>query len=701
MLEAQMRKSFLFVLLLLATVAQAQVQIDAGTTILIDAREPGPIQKAARDLASDMRAVFGKPVRLVHDRAAASATTICITSSYNLPKAVTRPTGWEVLQLKAAADPWPGSPVRQVVVVTGSDVRGVIYAIYEFSHRFLKVDPFYWWTDHAPPRSERVAVPANLDLRKGSPTFRYRGWFMNDEDLMTAWRPGSHENSGISMATWDRVFEALLRSKGNMIIPNTFVFPYEPSVRAAADRGLVITHHHMEPLGLNVYQWPEDKPYSLDMLTAAWRCSVAQHPRDIEVVWTVGLRGRYDRPFWRDTPNVPATPEGKAKLIREAVDRQIAIVRKGWPQPDPMFIMNSWMEGSALMRDGLLKLPPEVTLVWADDGAGLLRDGGQISQGQGIYYHTGVIGGNANNFSERVPIERLHREIGRAAKAGATKYMLLNPANIRPHVMSTRAVMDVAWNTTSNQPADWLTRWSKEQFGPEAAPAVERCYRAYYEAPARYGEGENETIADDFYHQLGRDLLARIMRRDESMPVRFRFLKVSTYPGYTAHVVNMCRAAEPRWAEAARLVEAARPLVPDARREFFQGHVSSQVDLHLHSNRMLRHIAQAASPGVPVASQQVSIQAAAGELRAMLDALRKAEYGKWAGFYTLGDWFVDMPLTLQLAEACLVQLRGQPLSAAQQATLARAERLLRDDTSHVYIKIKAYQQGQKVQFCAE
>jgi hypothetical protein len=60
-----------------------------------------------------------------------------------------------------------------------------------------------------------------------------------------------------------------------------------------------------------------------------------------------------------------------------------------------------------------------------------------------------------------------------------------------------------------------------------------------------------------------------------------------------------------------------------------------------------------------------------------------------------------MPLTLQLAEACLVQLRGKPLSAAQQATLARAERLLREDTSHVYIKIKAYQRGQKVQFCAE
>lgn len=673
--------------------------IDPRTTVLVDSREPAPIQKAARDLVSDMQAVFGKPIRLVHQRADASATAVVIAYSHNLPRSVTKPAGWEVLYLRAAADPWPCSPVRWAIVLTGSDVRGAVYAIYEFSHRFLQVDPYYWWTDHAPPRARRVAVPVNLEVREGPPAFRYRGWFMNCEDLMSAWRPGSHEKSGLAMATWDRVFEALLRSKGNMIIPNTFVFPYEPAVRAAADRGLVITHHHMEPLGLNVYRWPKDKPYTLDLLTAAWKCSVAQHPPGIEVVWTVGLRGRYDRPFWRDIPNAPTTPEGKARLIREAVDRQIAIVRKGWPKPDPMFILNSWMEGSALMRDGYLKLPPEVTLVWADDGAGLLRDGGQISSGQGVYYHTGVLGGNANNFRERVPVERIYRELGRAARAGATRYMLLNPANLRPVVMSTRAVMDVSWNVSSGRPAEWLTRWCREEFGAEAAPAVERCYRAYYDAPARYGDGENETMADDFYHQLGRDLLVRLMRRDESMPVRFHWFKASDYPAYASKVKAMCREAEPRWTAAARLIEETRARVPAGRREFFQSHIATQVNLHLHLNSMLRHIAEAAARGVSNGSQRVSIEAAARELRAALEELRKAEYGKWAGFYTLGDWFVDMPLTLHLAEAYLAQLRGHQLTAAQQSTLSRAERMLRDDSSHLFTRIKAYQDGQTVQFC--
>jgi len=162
----------------------------------------------------------------------------------------------------------------------------------------------------------------------------------------------------------------------------------------------------------------------------------------------------------------------------------------------------------------------------------------------------------------------------------------------------------------------------------------------------------------------------------------------------------MCRQAEPRWEQAARLAEQARPLVPAGRRDFFQAHVATQIDLHRHSNRMLRYIAEAATPGASNASRQVSIAAAIEEVRAMLDALRQGATGKWDGFHTLGDWFVDIPLTMQTADACLAQLRGQTLTAAQKATLARAERLLRDDTSHVYIKVKAYQQNRKVEFCA-
>ena len=151
----------------------------------------------------------------------------------------------------------------------------------------------------------------------------------------------------------------------------------------------------------------------------------------------MGLRGRYDRPFWEDITNAPKDEAGRARIIREAINQQIEIVRKQRPNPPPEFILNSWMEGSGLLRGGTLELPPGVVRVWADNGRGMIEDGGKIAAGDGVYYHTGVIGRNGNNLSERVPVDRIARELGRAVKAGATRYLMLNPSNIRPHAMTT------------------------------------------------------------------------------------------------------------------------------------------------------------------------------------------------------------------------------------------------------------------------
>ena len=164
-------------------------------------------------------------MRVVEKPEAASETVIAVAFSQNRPAAVARPTGWEVLRIQAVANPWPDTPVRQAVVLTGSDVRGTIYAIYEFSQRFLNVDPLYWWTDNPPARRDSVTVPEDFALEPPPPTFHYRGWFINDEDLLTAWRPGTADKTGISLEVWDHLYESLLRLKGDMIIPNTYDLP--------------------------------------------------------------------------------------------------------------------------------------------------------------------------------------------------------------------------------------------------------------------------------------------------------------------------------------------------------------------------------------------------------------------------------------------------------------------------------------------
>jgi hypothetical protein len=205
-----------------------------------------------------------------------------------------------------------------------------MYAVYQFSQQFLGVDPLYWWTDHAPTRRTRVAVGTDVAITSG-PVFRHRGWFINDEDLLTGWTPGERDGTGIALATWDHIFEAILRLKGDMVVPGTWIFPYEPQIKAAADRGLIVTQHHVNTLGLDTYRWPKTKPMSYlsdpKPLEDAWRKSASGYPKDAEILWSVGFRGRTTIPSGRTTRTRRRPMKGvPASFARPSMRR--------WPSSD-------------------------------------------------------------------------------------------------------------------------------------------------------------------------------------------------------------------------------------------------------------------------------------------------------------------------------------------------------------------------------
>ena len=237
--------TFAVLLMCAAPLAAGTFAINANTSVFISPNEPGPVQKAAQDLAGDMQKVFGSPVQIIHDSEKVHATTIWISSGDGLPAGVVKPSGWEELHIQAVNHPGAGAAAFHAVVLTGSDIRGTIFAIYQFSQQFLGVDPLYWWTDHQPRRRTTVSLSDSLSETQG-PTFKYRGFFINDEDLLTGWAPG--KKTGISLKVWNRVFEAILRLKGDMVCPGTWIFPDDAQIKLAAERGLIITQHHAIPL---------------------------------------------------------------------------------------------------------------------------------------------------------------------------------------------------------------------------------------------------------------------------------------------------------------------------------------------------------------------------------------------------------------------------------------------------------------------
>jgi hypothetical protein len=100
----------------------------------------------------------------------------------------------------------------------------------------------------------------------------------------------------------------------------------------------------------------------------------------------------------------------------------------------------------------------------------------------------------------------------------------------------------------------------------------------------------------------------------------------------------------------------------------------------------LGEMTQASDKSVKIAKLRAAIK----EGEAASAALKAAEYGKWKGFYTEGDWLLDTPRTLALARTYLDSLEGRPVS---ENAIVRAK-----DTGFAYFRITAYQGTQAVQF---
>ncbi|MEO6817816.1 MAG: glycosyl hydrolase 115 family protein, partial [Edaphobacter sp.] len=340
------------------------ITIGPEVTILLDPSEPAPIQQATEDVASDFEKVFGTKPKIVTRPEDAGTATIMIGEQSQLPEAMrpsglTAPESFSISMHKAS---WNAK--TSVVVLAGADMRGTIYAIYQFSQEYLGVDPMYYWTDHEPARRSHIEVPASLNEVFPAPVFKYRGFFLNDEDLLTGWAPGEKKDkTGISLAVWDKVYETILRLKGNMVVPGTWIFPDDPQIALAAKRGLIMNQHHAIPLGLNVARWPKDVPYNYTthpkILERAWKDAVATYPTHQEILWSVGLRGLSDVSYDSMDPSVKGNDKALGALISKAIDDQMRIVRAA--HPDAKFVTDLWQEGARLVKQGDLAIPPEVT----------------------------------------------------------------------------------------------------------------------------------------------------------------------------------------------------------------------------------------------------------------------------------------------------------------------------------------------------
>jgi Glycosyl hydrolase family 115/Glycosyl hydrolase family 67 N-terminus len=677
--------------------AQAAVAIDSSVTIVESAQDPAPVHRATQDLVADFTKVFGRAPKLVGQMDQSGPVTVLIAQSGNVPAGASCTTASDRESFAFSVASANG---KHVVCLVGADMRGTIFAIYQFSQSVLGVDPMYLWTDKQPAKRASIALATDFARTYPSPVFKYRGFFPNDEDLLTGWVvPNKGDQTGIALSTWDMLFETTLRLKGNMIVPGTWIFPDDAQVEAASERGLIVNQHHAIPLGVNVARWPQNVPYNFsthpEILERAWTNAVNTYKPDEEILWSVGLRGLSDSSYASLDPSVQNNDPLLGQRINDAIAEQMKIVRAKYP--NAQFVTDLWQEGARLMQEGYLKIPPEVSLVWADTGYGDMQDGGKVGPGQGMYFHVAMMNGQANQLSEMVSVSVIQSEIGRYIKAGATSYFLVNTSDERPVAMTTRAVMEMAWagNLTgvpaatgsASDPdggadAAFYKKWATEEFGAGSADTLAKVYKEYFAAPSpRASFGPPRTTSagnvpqqlpryssvalvygDQHYHSEARRILQDTLSGHQVVGIPSQSPKW-TQPrvgfaindeqraAYLDRDIKECTDAQPRWDAVWKDAEAAESLVDPVRRDFYHAEMLTMVTINRNSNRMLLDIAQSMKEydGGDTGKASVDAADALKALDEIESSMHAAEYGKWKNWYR-GDWLTGVYRTRELVE---------------------------------------------------
>ena len=425
---------------------------------------------ALDDLKRDWGAVFARPPNVVVGRPTAKFTSPRIVmGAYSAVASAVSPNALRSALDAAnvpAFDAQRHPEQHACVVVDDKDLcclaadgdsLGLVYAIYAVASAVLNLPPHRTWleipVEHKRARGGVITLPQAWQHVRNVPRTRYRGFFINDEDLLGGFAKDPLGGAVFSSEAWDRLFQHILRLHGNTVIVGTAGFPDESSFELATRRGLYLAQHHITVLGANLFQWPAGVPYSYahspEVQVEVWRSVIhQQHREGREVLWTVGYRGLNDYPFWKDDPEF-VTDEQRGELISNVIAAQAAAVGAIAGENATLFSY-MWAEMADLFAKGVLHFPPNVTVIHTDyRGSGLVPSASELSAGDGLYYHVAMESGLGNQLTEMVPLRRIVRELRKLLSRNATSAIVLNTSDLRPVLLGTRFVMDWAW-----EPAD-------------------------------------------------------------------------------------------------------------------------------------------------------------------------------------------------------------------------------------------------------
>lgn len=578
---------------------------------------------------------------------------------------------------------------RSEVVIRSGDELGLIYALLSISERYLGIHPFWFWNDQIFLKRDEALIPAGIYESVKKPV-AYRGWFINDEVLLSHWDAGRDASY-----PWEMAFEALLRCGGNVVIPGTDRNSKRYAGLASA-MGLWITHHHAEPLGAEMFAraYPDKTPSFREypeLFRGLWEEGIKRQ-KDQKVIWNLGFRGQGDTPFWENDPHFD-TPEKRGRLISSIIEEQYELVKQ--QVEAPICCTNLYGEVMELYRQGYLTLPDGIIMVWADNGYGKMvsrRQGNHNpripalpekslqKKRHGVYYHVSFYDLQAANVLTMIPnsMEFVEQELRQAYDCGIQDLWLVNCSNIKPHVYPLDFVASL-WNgggdgTESGTGVGTgagrhLERYLHTYYGQgelavadgqcDQSLSDERklCFQEYFQSMLPYGDREDEHAGEQFYNYVARILIHGWMKDGGASPCP-ELAWCAPFESYEKQMFwfrDVCNSGRERLQNLLHACGA----VADRGGRLWADSILLQVKIHAWCVEGVLHFAAAYE-----AYKQEKYKAAFYELGMAADwyqaveaAMEECCHDKWKGFYE-NDCQTDIGQTAYLLRLLMGYVRN-------------------------------------------
>ncbi|MEP1487516.1 MAG: glycosyl hydrolase 115 family protein [Algibacter sp.] len=386
------------------------------------------------------------------------------------------------------------------IIIAGSDVQGLQYAIYDYSKEVLGVDALEYWTGKIPEKNIKVDLFDFENRTISPPQIPHLGYFENDVDELANYRGKLLE---YDWESYTELINSLVRLRYNSIQlfdmlgrPEFYVRPEYKKLKSDYQIDIdylerMIDYAHLKgmkiaidfALGYQIHPMAADKAtcwttYKEDWLQA-WRYYLEKTPLKKTDMFI--LRPRHQ--VW-DWEYKSTCGENKIDVFNE-VYAEFGKLLKEY-KPDAEKILICYSDGMQMWNDGF-RPPKDWIVAWADDGFSGFKylPNTTSDYNFGTYMHAGFWLNHTVHDPYPKKMDTIMKHMVKNYKAD--KYCLVNGQQFRPFLLNIEGFSEISKSVEDFDGDLFYDTWTKRYFNDKAARYAVKAMQKLHDAQFNRG----------------------------------------------------------------------------------------------------------------------------------------------------------------------------------------------------------------------